>query len=349
MGHIVLVTGVSRLLGGLAARTLAAHPEVDHVIGLDIVPPASDLGSVEFIRADMRNPLVARILAGRGIDTVVHMGVLSTPTAAGGRASQKEINVIGTLQLLAAVQASTSVRRLVVKSTGAVYGASPGDPALFTEQSRTHVHARAGFAKDSAEVEGYVTGLGRRRPDLEIAILRLASVIGPRIQTGLTDYFHLPVLPVPMGFDGRIQLIHEQDAVDVMVHTTVAPREAVVGVTNVAGDGVIGVQQAAGILRRPVVPTPLAADGLVRRGFKLANMAELPVGQFEQLAFGRVLDTTRMRTVLGYEPSYTTREAFDDFGARGGLTVPGVDLGLAALRRSQALVGAVRELGGRTR
>lgn len=349
MGHIVLVTGVARLLGGLAARSFAAHPQVEHVIGLDIIAPQTPLDGVELVRADMRSPLVARMLARRGIDTVVHMGVLATPTAAGGRASQKEINVIGTMQLLAAVQASSSVRRLVVKSTGAVYGASPGDPALFTEQSRTQVHQRAGFAKDSAEVEGYVTGLGRRRPDLEISVLRLASVIGPRIQTGLTDYFHLPVLPVPMGFDGRLQLLHEQDAVDVMVHAALAPAQDAVGVTNVAGAGVVGVQQAAGLLRRPVIPTPLAADGLVRRGFKLASMAELPVGQFEQLAFGRVLDTTRMRTVLGFEPAYTTREAFDDFGARAGLTVPGVDLGLATLRRSQAVIGAVRELTGRGR
>ena len=39
-------------------------------------------------------------------------------------------------------------------------------------------------------------------------------------------------------------------------------------------------------------------------------------------------------------------EAFDDFVARAGLTVPGVDLGLAALRRSQAVVAAARALTG---
>ncbi len=45
----------------------------------------------------------------------------------------KELNVIGTMQLLAACQKAPSVRHLVVKSTTTVYGASNRDPAMFTE------------------------------------------------------------------------------------------------------------------------------------------------------------------------------------------------------------------------
>lgn len=342
----VLVTGVARFVGGLTAVALARHPGVDHVVGIDIVPPRHELPGVEVVRADIRGPVLGRLLAQHGVDTLVHSGVIATPTAVGGRASQKEINVIGTIALIAAVQAAPSVRRVVVKSTAAVYGASPGSPALFTESMRPNLARAGGFARDSAEVEGYVQGLARRRPDLEISVLRLASVIGPRVETGLTDYFKLPVLPVPLGFDGRLQLVHEQDAADALVHAAVAPAEQVVGVTNVAGDGVVTAQQAAGIVRRPVVPVPLAADGMLRTGLRLTGMANLPAGQVEQLAFGRVLDTTRMRDVLGFEPAYTTRGAFEDFAAGAGLTVPGVDLGLMALRRAQAAVRAVADIGG---
>ena len=69
--------------------------------------------------------MIGRIITQAKVDTVVHMNVLATPTAAGGRVSQKEINVIGTMQLLAACQKATSVKRLVVKSTAAIYGSSP--------------------------------------------------------------------------------------------------------------------------------------------------------------------------------------------------------------------------------
>ncbi|HET8971053.1 MAG TPA: NAD-dependent epimerase/dehydratase family protein, partial [Candidatus Nanopelagicales bacterium] len=134
-GSVVLVTGVSRQLGSSIARRLAADPAVERVVGVDVVPPRADIGESEFVRADIRNPVIAKVLAASGADTVVHMGVIATPVQAGGRSSMKEINVIGTMQLLAACQRSDTVRRLVVKSTAAVYGAGPKDPAKFTEDT----------------------------------------------------------------------------------------------------------------------------------------------------------------------------------------------------------------------
>ncbi len=84
----------------------------------------------------------------------------------------KEINVIGTMQLLAACQKAPSVRRLVVKSSTSVYGCSPRDPALFTEDMEPRRHRRSGYAKDAVEVEGYVRGFARRRPDVAVTTLR---------------------------------------------------------------------------------------------------------------------------------------------------------------------------------
>ena len=101
----------------------------------------------------------------------------------------KEINVIGTMQLLAACQKASGVQRLVVKSTSSVYGASPKDPAQFTEDTAAKVLPRAGWGKDSVEVEGYVRGFSRRRPDVDVAVLRFANAVGPGMRTALTDYF----------------------------------------------------------------------------------------------------------------------------------------------------------------
>lgn len=124
----------------------------------------------------------------------------------------KEINVIGTMQLLAACQRSPSLRRLVVKSTSAVYGSSPRDPALFSEDLVGKVPPRSGWGKDSVEVEGYVRGFSRRRPDVDVVTLRLANLVGPAIRTPMTDYFGLPVIPTVLGFDPRLQFLHEDDA-----------------------------------------------------------------------------------------------------------------------------------------
>jgi UDP-glucose 4-epimerase len=338
MGRIVLVTGVSRYLGGRFARMLSADPAVERVIGVDVVPPAHDIGATGFVRADIRNPVIGRIIEHAGVDTVVHMSVIATPIGAGGRVSMKEINVIGTMQLLAACQRAPSLRRLVVKSTSAVYGSSPKDPAMFSEDQVGKVPPRSGWGRDSVEVEGYVRGFSRRRPDVDVVTLRLANLVGPGMRTPMTDYFALPVTPTVLGFDPRLQFLHEEDGIAALRLGTLTD---VSGVVNVAGDGVITLSQAAHLAGRPVMPVPQPLGGLVGSLYRRTGLADWSAEQIRYLTYGRGLDTTRMRSVLKLEPAYTTREAFADFvrarRLRGPLSpevVGGVE---NALRR---LVGA---------
>ena len=110
MGRVVLVTGVSRDIGRRFARAAAGDPSIDRVIGVDVVPPRGDIGDVSFVRADIRNPVIAKVIAKEDVDTVVHMSVIATPGSAGGRGTMKELNVIGTMQLLAACQKSPTRR-----------------------------------------------------------------------------------------------------------------------------------------------------------------------------------------------------------------------------------------------
>jgi UDP-glucose 4-epimerase len=323
VADVVLVTGVSRYLGGQFARALTQDPTITRVIGVDVIPPPGDIGRAEFVRADIRNPMIGKIITQSEVDTVVHMNVIATPTHAGGRTSQKEINVIGTMQLLAACQKASSIKRLVVKSSAAIYGSSPRDPAMFTEDMGPKSLPRAGFGKDSVEVEGYVRGFSRRRPDVEISMLRFANIIGRGIRTSLTDYFALPVVPVPFGYDARLQFVHETDAIGSLLLATTGPST---GITNIAGDGVITVAQAAGMAGRPIIPVPMPAAGIFGNLVKRSGLADFSSDQIQFLAYGRGLDTRRMREVLGFEPSYTTRTAFEDYAQGVGPAIPGVGL-----------------------
>ncbi|MFN0282088.1 MAG: NAD-dependent epimerase/dehydratase family protein [Kineosporiaceae bacterium] len=345
MGRVVLVTGVSRYLGGLFARVLSADPQIDRIIGVDVVPPPHDVGRSDFVRADIRNPVIAKVIGAAAVDTVVHMNVIATPTSAGGRVSMKEINVIGTMQLLAACQKAPSVRRLVVKSTSSVYGASPRDPAMFTEDTGAKVLPRSGWGKDSVEVEGYVRGFSRRRPDVEVVMLRLANFIGPGVRTALTDYFMLPVVPTVMGFDPRIQFVHEDDGIEALRLATVGPAT---GIVNVAGDGSITVNQAARLAGRPTAPVPPPLVGVVGQAARRSGLADFSGEQIRFLSYGRGLDTTRMRRVLGLEPRYSTRAAFADFVRGRRLTGPlspdrveTVEAGLLGLLRAVVPAGSV--------
>ncbi len=324
MASVVLVTGVSRFLGGKYARALSEDPDVARVIGVDVVAPPHSIGRAEFVRADIRNPMIGKIIVQAQVDTVVHLNVIATPVSAGGRASQKEINVIGTMQLLAACQKAPSLDRLIVKSSAAVYGSSPRDPAMFTEEMGPKSLAPTGFAKDSVEVEGYVRGFSRRRPEVAISMLRFANIIGPGIRTSLTDYFSLPVVPVPFGFDARLQFVHEIDATTALMVATTAPEA--VGIVNIAGDGVITVAQAAALVGRPIVPVPLPAAGIVGTVVRRAGLADFSTDQMQFLAHGRGLDTTRMREVLHFHPAFTTKQAYLDFARNVGAALPGADV-----------------------
>lgn len=321
MGQVVLVTGVSRYLGGRMAQILMADPKVDRVIGVDVVPPRSDIGGAEFVRADIRNPIISKVINAASVDTVVHMGVIATPVQAGGRSSMKEINVIGTMQLLAACQKAPSVSKLVVKSSSSVYGAGPRDPAMFTEEIEPRHSPSSGWAKDSAEVEGYVRGFARRRPDVAVTTLRFANFIGPGVQTAMTSYFAMPAVPTVAGFDARLQFIHEDDGLEAIRLATVHERT---GLINVAGDGIVLLSQAIRRAGRPSVPIAPPLVSLVGRAFIHAGLADFSPEQVRFLTYGRGMDTTRMRSILKFSPHYTSREAFDDFVAHrlNRLTTP---------------------------
>jgi UDP-glucose 4-epimerase len=339
--RVVLVTGVSRYLGSRLAGVLQADPSIERVVGVDTVPPRPEvqtsLGRTQFVRADIRNPLIAKVIAQNEVDTVVHMNVIATPLGAGGRTAMKEINVIGTMQLLAACQKAPTMRKLVVKSTTAVYGSSPRDPALFTEDVEPRALPKSGYAKDAVEVEGYVRGFGRRRPDVDLTLLRFTNFIGPSIETPLTRYFSLPVVPTVLGFDPRIQLCHEDDGVEVLRRAALEDHP---GIYNVGGPGVLLLSQAIRRAGRPSFPVPSPAVTVVAGLFRRAGLVDFSPEQMRYLSHGRCADVGRLAAEFGWTPR-PTGEAFDDFvrtRSSGRLVTPE---GAAAVEeRLRALVGA---------
>ncbi|MYV57154.1 NAD-dependent epimerase/dehydratase family protein [Streptomyces sp. SID3212] len=336
MGKVVLVTGAARQLGGRFVRRVQRDSDVDRVIAVDAVPPEHHLGGAEFVRADIRQPAIARVLAEHRVDTVVHMDVTGTPLGTGGRASVKETNVIGTMQLLGACQKSPTVKRLVVKSSTSVYGSAPRDPAVFTETTPPKSLPSGGFAKDAVEVEGYVRGFARRRPDVAVCVLRFANILGPAADSPLAEYFALPVLPTVLGYDPRLQFVHEDDVIDVLLIAADEPRRGTLnsGTFNVAGEGVLLLSQCSRRLGRPTVPVLLPAVTWVGSALRTVGMTDFSPEQIRLLTHGRVVSTDQMRETLGFEPTYSTAQAFADFARSRG----------AGLLPPQAVVHAVDRL-----
>ena len=242
------------------------------------------------------------------------------------------------MQLFAACQKAPSVRRVILKSTSEVYGSSAHDPVVFTEDSSSRRPLGPGFAQDSLDIEGYARGLGRRRPDIAVTILRLANMIGPAMDTALSRYLAGPVVPTVLGHDARLQLLHEQDALGALERGTMAGKA---GTFNVGADGIIMMSQA--IRRSGRIPLPVPGFGVwaidsLRRA---TRYTEVTREQLNYLSYGRVMDTTRMRVELGYNPKWTTLEAFDEY-FRGRNMTPIIDPRWVRSLESRAVAAAQR-------
>ncbi len=354
MARVVLLTGVSGYLGAEVARILRDEPEIERLIevtGPATVgqgaggppeessrpgePPPGQPGhpDEEVVRLDVRTAQIGDLINATAADTVIHLGIAAMPARAGGRASMKEQNVIGALQLLNACQRSATVRKLVVRSSTAVYGTSARNPAVFTEDMEPR--AGYGYARDVLDVEGYVRGLARRRPDITVSVLRFVNFLGPRVDSPLTRYFTMPVTPTVLGYDPRIQFVDISDGVEVIRRMVTEEHP---GVYNVTGRGAMLISQCLRRAGRAVVPMPAPA---------LSTLADLGRGvvdvspdQRDLLRYGRVVDGTKLEHELDWVPRYSTQDAFARFVADRGLqespAVGAVDRLLTALSAGMA-------------
>ncbi|SNR40237.1 UDP-glucose 4-epimerase [Haloechinothrix alba] len=346
--NVVLVTGVGGELGGKLLARLGSNEQLERVIGVDTVPPSQWLvdrmGRAEFVRADIRNPLIERIIADAGVDTVVHASMTAHPAGPEPRVAVKDTNIIGTMRLFAACQRSPRVRKLVVKSTAAVYGAGPRSQAVFTEDSPLKPASSRGYVSDAIDMEGYIRGLRRRRPDLTVTTARFANLMGPAVDTVLTRYFALPVVPTIFGYDARMQFVHSADALAVLEQATMRD---IPGTFNVAADGVIMLSQAIRLAGRVELPVPSSALPTVAPILRGAKLVDFSPDQIQLLTYGRVVDTTKLEQEFGYAPRWTTREAFDDY-VRGRALGPVVDReSLAALAGKVATSAVSGQTSGR--
>ncbi|GAA2520872.1 NAD-dependent epimerase/dehydratase family protein [Pilimelia columellifera] len=336
---VVVVTGVSRFLAATVAGRLAADPSVGRVIGLDsvAVPDAVAplLRGVERISADERD--AASAIADLGATAVAHLAITAAPDRTDDDGVHKERNIIGTMRLLAACQQAPGLRKLVVRSSTAAYGASFRDPAVFTEETEPRAVPRGGFARDILDIEGYVRGFCRRRPDVVGTVLRFAPVIGSAANTTLTRYFSSPLVPTVFGRDPRLQFVHLDDAIEVLVRAVTGDHP---GTFNVAGPGVLTLSQAirrAGRIGVPVWEGGLSAAAALARGLDLRGFS---FDQLDLFVHGRVVDTDRLIAEFGFQPR-STAEAFDDFisAHRGGTVIPAAQVAAA----EQAILDGIRQ------
>jgi UDP-glucose 4-epimerase len=313
-GNRVVIVGVASHWGAELARRLERDPAIEYLAGIDSTPPPIDLDQADFIEADIRSPLLSRLLPATEADTVVHCGILWYPEPGKPSRVLHDINVIGTLQLLAACERTESLRRVIVRGSAAIYGCEGPAPGFFTEEMARRLPLRTRFQRDVSELEGYFDNFARRHSRLVCCMLRFQPEIGPDLEMPLVRYLSLPAVPTQLGFDPRLQLLHAEDATGAL---EAAARKPVRGPVNVAPSGAISLSHILRLARRPSVPVPhpLFGPALERLGRQL-GAGPLYGDGVRLLRFGRGVDNHRLRTEIGYEPKFDAVAAVRDFAAK---------------------------------
>lgn len=306
----VLITGVGSFLGTEIARRLETDPDIDYLAGMDERPPRARLERMDFFEADIRNPLISKLIPQAEVDTIVHNKILRRPGPGMSSRAAHDINVIGSLQLLAACEKATSLQAIVVRGSAGVYGSEPAAPQFFTEEMARLYPLRTRFQRDVAEIENYFDTFSRRHPQVVCTMLRYQPSVGPSLDSQITRYLSQPLVPTYLGFDPRLQFVHELDAIDALV---AAIKNPVRGPVNVAAPGTIGLTRMVRMAGRPTLPLPSPLFPSVTDAGKRLGMRPISPDFQRLLRYGRAIDISRLVDEVGYTPRHTTVESVEDY------------------------------------
>ena len=310
----VLITGVTSPLAARLALRLADDPGVEQVVGIDTRRPRPDLAArIVSVRADLRAGRLGPTLRLVDPDVVIHHDIVQFPEPGRSARHLHDLNVVGTLQLLAGLHEVDGLQTLVVRGSAAIYGSRSDAPDFFTEDLAGRVPGSTRFQRDVGELERLVEAFARRHAGVTCTVLRLQPVIGAALDTPIMRLFRAPVVPRFLGFDPRLQFLHDDDAVGAVAAAVHRP---VRGAVNVAGEGTISLSRALRRLRKPSLPIagPLYGPAVAALA-RVGGMPKLDDDIVRYLRHGRGVDTRRMREELAFTPRYTTVEAIDAVAA----------------------------------
>jgi UDP-glucose 4-epimerase len=266
------------------------------------------LERTELIEADIRDPEIARLIPRTGADTLVHEQIVRQPGPGMSPRAMHDVNVMGTLQLLAACERLPTLRTIVVRGSAGIYGAEPHAPQFFKEEMAAMFPLRTRFQRDVAEIENYFETYARRHSGVSCTMLRYQPAIGPGLRTQITRYLTQPLCPTYMGFDPRIQLVDVEDALETLV---AAVRNPVHGPVNVAGSGTIGLGRMIRLAGRRALPIAAPLFGAVTTSGQRLGL-DAQSDDFQRLLrYGRGVDTRRLTQEVGYTPRHSTVRAVE--------------------------------------
>jgi nucleoside-diphosphate-sugar epimerase len=347
----VVVTGASGNVGTSLLRSLTSEPAVDSVLGICRRVPKARFARVEWRAADVaRSPLEPLF---EGADAVVHLAWLIQP--ARDRAQVRAVNVDGSARVFAAA-AAAGVGTLVYASSVGAYAPGPKDRRVDESWPTTGI-ATSFYSRHKAEVERLLDRFEEEHERTRVVRMRPGLIFKREAASGIRRLFAGPLLPGSLLRPALIPVVPELDRLvfqavhsyDVGEAYRLALLGDAAGAFNLAAEPVLDPDELARVFEARRLPLP---SRLVRAGAALTYKLRLQPSEPGWLDMGLnvpLMDTTRARELLGWEPRHSSTGALRDLlaGLRqgAGLDTPPLEPGGAGPLRARELLSG---LGART-
>ncbi|MET8245120.1 SDR family oxidoreductase [Streptomyces sp. NPDC005202] len=323
-GSRIVVTGATGNVGTSVVRLLSEDPEIGSVRGLARRIPQWSPPKTEWSAVDIASEQAGLAEEFEGADAVVHLAWAFQPTH--DPAVTWRTNVLGSIRVFEAV-AAARVPVLVHASSVGAYSPGPKDHAV-DESWPTHGWPDAAYCREKAYLERALDTFERDHPDVRVVRMRPAflfkresaseqrRIFGGRFLPGpLARPELLPFLPDVPGL--RVQALHTDDAARAY---ELALRHEVRGAFNLAAEPPIDAQVLSELLgARPVRLPRTAARSAIAAAWGLHLLPASP-HLFDAVLRLPLMDCTRARTELGWQPDRTATEVLQEFlqGLQGG-------------------------------
>jgi UDP-glucose 4-epimerase len=306
MGRVAL-TGAASFLGSRLLRRLVEERGGDEVLVVDVAAPPAGLPGIRFRQLDLTEPAadqrLLEALREERVETVAHMAFFTTPRRDATYAH--ELESIGTLGALAA-SAAAGVKRFVMRSFTAVYGARGENPSFLTEERPLQPHPGLGWVRDKLEAEQHAASFAKRYPDLAVTVLRFAPLLGPGVRNFYTRLLDKRVVPVLMGYDPLLQLLHPDDAVEAAERTV---REAPRGAFNIVPRAPIPLVTALHLAEKIPVAVPHPVAYAASELLWSSGLAEAPGRFVDYVRYPFVAAGEKAERELGFRARHSSRQA----------------------------------------
>ena len=348
----VVVTGASGNVGTSVLEALGREAQVDEIVGLARRVPEVEMPKVRWVGADVVADDLGAIFSGA--DAVVHLAWAIQPSR--DEAMTERINVEGSRRVFEATAAAKVPALIHASSVGAY---SPGPKQRQVDESWPVDGIKTSFySRHTAACEDLLDDLEGRASDLRIVRLRPGLIFKSEAASEIRRLFAGPFLPgflvrkqlvplIPRVPRLRFQAVHSRDVGE-------AYRQAVVrdvhGAFNIAAEPEIGVEELCEFFGARSFPLPARAlRGAADLSWKLRLQPTSP--GWLDLALGvPMMDTSRAREELGWEPAATSLEALDDLlqGMRNadGAPTPPLDPGAGGPMRAREVATGVGQKQG---